>query len=59
MNKNNVPAGETRSVIVTFLVQGGTDSGIAYQRMPAELVNEMDDLIERMTKYSKTIAKEN
>lgn len=58
MNKNNVPAGETRNVIVTFIVQGGTDSGIACRCMSAELVNEMDDLIERMTKYSKTIAKE-
>lgn len=53
MTKNNLPVEETRNVIITFIVEGGTDSGYAFKNMSAALINEMDDLLERMLNYAR------
>lgn len=56
--RNNIPAGETRDVVATFIVRGGVDSAVAYKHMPAELINEMDNLLVRMMEYTGSMGKE-
>ena len=49
-NKNNIPSEERRDVVISVIVAGGIDNGIAGY-IPGHLISELDDALEKISKY--------
>lgn len=39
------------TVIATVIVEGGTDTAIAYKRVPGSLINKLETIIAEIKKY--------